>query len=73
MPTAKMVINIMDYFHFCLIQVRTKILGKLPEDTKGPLTKLHTSLNGKVEWSKNLWVQIFCSADTMLINNWHTW
>ncbi|KAJ7406020.1 E3 UFM1-protein ligase 1 [Willisornis vidua] len=26
---------------------RTKILGKLPEDTKGPLTKLHTSLNGK--------------------------
>ncbi|XP_067150070.1 E3 UFM1-protein ligase 1 [Apteryx mantelli] len=28
-------------------EVRTKILGKLPEDTKGPLTKLHTSLNGK--------------------------
>ncbi|NXN86598.1 UFL1 ligase, partial [Bombycilla garrulus] len=27
---------------------RIKILGKLPEDTKGPLTKLHTSLNGKV-------------------------
>ncbi|NWW75854.1 UFL1 ligase, partial [Climacteris rufus] len=26
---------------------RTKILGKLPEDTKGPLAKLHTSLNGK--------------------------
>ncbi|KAM7061924.1 E3 UFM1-protein ligase 1 isoform 1-T1 [Acridotheres tristis] len=26
---------------------RIKILGKLPEDTKGPLTKLHTSLNGK--------------------------
>ncbi|NXA35557.1 UFL1 ligase, partial [Eudromia elegans] len=28
-------------------EVRTKILGKLPEDTRGPLTKLHTSLNGK--------------------------
>uniref|UniRef100_A0A663LQS6 E3 UFM1-protein ligase 1 n=1 Tax=Athene cunicularia TaxID=194338 RepID=A0A663LQS6_ATHCN len=28
-------------------EVRTKILGKLAEDTKGPLTKLHTSLNGK--------------------------
>ncbi|NXJ75794.1 UFL1 ligase, partial [Trogon melanurus] len=28
-------------------EVRIKILGKLPEDTKGPLTKLHTSLNGK--------------------------
>ncbi|NXX14603.1 UFL1 ligase, partial [Podargus strigoides] len=28
-------------------EVRTKILGKLPEDTKGPLTKLHNSLNGK--------------------------
>ncbi|NXC41676.1 UFL1 ligase, partial [Penelope pileata] len=28
-------------------EVRTKILGKLPEDTKGPLSKLHTSLNGK--------------------------
>ncbi|NXY59738.1 UFL1 ligase, partial [Callaeas wilsoni] len=26
---------------------RIKILGKLPEDTKGPITKLHTSLNGK--------------------------
>ncbi|XP_039915427.1 E3 UFM1-protein ligase 1 isoform X1 [Hirundo rustica] len=26
---------------------RIKILGKLPEDTKGPLTKLHNSLNGK--------------------------
>ncbi|XP_056343694.1 E3 UFM1-protein ligase 1 [Oenanthe melanoleuca] len=26
---------------------RIKILSKLPEDTKGPLTKLHTSLNGK--------------------------
>ncbi|XP_062345876.1 E3 UFM1-protein ligase 1 isoform X1 [Cinclus cinclus] len=26
---------------------RIKILGKLPEDTKSPLTKLHTSLNGK--------------------------
>ncbi|KAJ7405213.1 E3 UFM1-protein ligase 1 [Pitangus sulphuratus] len=30
---------------------RTKILGKLPEDTKGPLTKLHTSLNGKDQHS----------------------
>ncbi|NWY02347.1 UFL1 ligase, partial [Nothoprocta ornata] len=28
-------------------EVRTKILSKLPEDTRGPLTKLHTSLNGK--------------------------
>ncbi|NWR59555.1 UFL1 ligase, partial [Bucorvus abyssinicus] len=28
-------------------EVRAKILGKLPEDTKGPLTKLHASLNGK--------------------------
>ncbi|OXB83152.1 UNVERIFIED_CONTAM: hypothetical protein H355_014408, partial [Colinus virginianus] len=28
-------------------EVRTKILSKLPEGTKGPLTKLHTSLNGK--------------------------
>uniref|UniRef100_A0A8C2SPY0 E3 UFM1-protein ligase 1 n=1 Tax=Coturnix japonica TaxID=93934 RepID=A0A8C2SPY0_COTJA len=28
-------------------EMRTKILGKLPEDTRGPLTKLHTSLNGK--------------------------
>ncbi|XP_010215338.1 PREDICTED: E3 UFM1-protein ligase 1 [Tinamus guttatus] len=28
-------------------EVRMKILGKLPEDTRGPLTKLHTSLNGK--------------------------
>uniref|UniRef100_A0A8D0HAR1 E3 UFM1-protein ligase 1 n=1 Tax=Sphenodon punctatus TaxID=8508 RepID=A0A8D0HAR1_SPHPU len=26
---------------------RKKILGKLSEETKGPLTKLHTSLNGK--------------------------
>uniref|UniRef100_A0A8C3UIC1 E3 UFM1-protein ligase 1 n=1 Tax=Catharus ustulatus TaxID=91951 RepID=A0A8C3UIC1_CATUS len=26
---------------------KIKILSKLPEDTKGPLTKLHTSLNGK--------------------------
>ncbi|XP_064026398.1 E3 UFM1-protein ligase 1 isoform X2 [Pogoniulus pusillus] len=28
-------------------EVRSKILGKLPEDTKGPLSKLHMSLNGK--------------------------
>ncbi|KAH1173485.1 E3 UFM1-protein ligase 1 [Mauremys mutica] len=28
-------------------EVRKKILGKLPEETRGPLTKLHTSLNGK--------------------------
>ncbi|XP_068016508.1 E3 UFM1-protein ligase 1 isoform X3 [Melanerpes formicivorus] len=28
-------------------EVRSRILGKLPEDTKGPLSKLHTSLNGK--------------------------
>ncbi|XP_064026399.1 E3 UFM1-protein ligase 1 isoform X3 [Pogoniulus pusillus] len=34
-------------------EVRSKILGKLPEDTKGPLSKLHMSLNGKVE-SSNL-------------------
>ncbi|KAF4794659.1 E3 UFM1-protein ligase 1 [Turdus rufiventris] len=30
---------------------RIKILSKLPEDTKGPLTKLHTSLNGKDQHS----------------------
>ncbi|XP_034018018.1 E3 UFM1-protein ligase 1 isoform X2 [Thalassophryne amazonica] len=28
-------------------EVRVKILGKLPEDTKGPLLKLHNCLNGK--------------------------
>ncbi|KAM9382114.1 E3 UFM1-protein ligase 1 isoform 3-T3 [Phaethornis superciliosus] len=28
-------------------EVRMKILGKLPEETKEPLIKLHTSLNGK--------------------------
>lgn len=28
-------------------EVRLKILGKLPEETKGPLMKLHNSLNGK--------------------------
>uniref|UniRef100_A0A673B9H6 E3 UFM1-protein ligase 1 n=1 Tax=Sphaeramia orbicularis TaxID=375764 RepID=A0A673B9H6_9TELE len=28
-------------------EVRLKILGKLPEDMKGPLMKLHNSLNGK--------------------------
>ncbi|KAK1171898.1 E3 UFM1-protein ligase 1-like [Acipenser oxyrinchus oxyrinchus] len=28
-------------------EVRIKILGKLPEETKGPLTKLHNSLNAK--------------------------
>ncbi|XP_032398317.1 LOW QUALITY PROTEIN: E3 UFM1-protein ligase 1 [Etheostoma spectabile] len=28
-------------------EVRVKILGKLSEETKGPLTKLHNSLNGK--------------------------
>ncbi|NXX43933.1 UFL1 ligase, partial [Tricholaema leucomelas] len=28
-------------------EVRSKILGKLPEDAKGPLSKLHMSLNGK--------------------------
>ncbi|XP_006626223.2 E3 UFM1-protein ligase 1 [Lepisosteus oculatus] len=28
-------------------EVRVKILGKLPEETKGPLMKLHNSLNGK--------------------------
>lgn len=49
MPTSKKMINITDYFHSCPIQGRIKILGKLPEDTKGPLTKLHTSLNGKVK------------------------
>lgn len=52
MPTVKIVTHIADCFHSSLIQVRTKILGKLPEDTKGPLTKLHTSLNGKVKYSR---------------------
>lgn len=28
-------------------EVRAKILGKLPEETKGPLLKLHNCLNGK--------------------------
>uniref|UniRef100_A0A3Q0T887 E3 UFM1-protein ligase 1 n=1 Tax=Amphilophus citrinellus TaxID=61819 RepID=A0A3Q0T887_AMPCI len=28
-------------------EVRVKILGKLPEETKGPLLKLHNCLNGK--------------------------
>ncbi|KAF3702498.1 E3 UFM1-protein ligase 1 [Channa argus] len=28
-------------------EVRVKILGKLPEETRGPLLKLHTCLNGK--------------------------
>ncbi|KAM4633692.1 E3 UFM1-protein ligase 1 [Polymixia lowei] len=28
-------------------EVRVKILGKLPEDTKGPLMRLHNCLNGK--------------------------
>lgn len=28
-------------------EVRLKILGKLPEETKGPLMKLHNTLNGK--------------------------
>ncbi|XP_055740589.1 E3 UFM1-protein ligase 1-like [Salvelinus fontinalis] len=28
-------------------EVRVKILGKLPEETKGPLMKVHNSLNGK--------------------------
>ncbi|XP_075780019.1 E3 UFM1-protein ligase 1 isoform X1 [Pelodiscus sinensis] len=28
-------------------EVRKKILAKLPEETRGPLTKLHASLNGK--------------------------
>ncbi|XP_029903398.1 E3 UFM1-protein ligase 1 [Myripristis murdjan] len=28
-------------------EVRVKILGKLPEETKGPLMKLHNCLNGK--------------------------
>lgn len=28
-------------------EVRLKILAKLPDETKGPLTKLHSSLNGK--------------------------
>ncbi|KAL0967327.1 hypothetical protein UPYG_G00250880 [Umbra pygmaea] len=28
-------------------EVRLKILGKLPEETKGPLMKVHNSLNGK--------------------------
>ncbi|EMP42445.1 E3 UFM1-protein ligase 1, partial [Chelonia mydas] len=32
-------------------EVRKKILGKLPEETRGPLTKLHTSLNGKDQHS----------------------
>lgn len=31
-----------------VLQVRLKILGKLSEETKGPLLKLHNSLNGKV-------------------------
>lgn len=31
-----------------LPQVRVKILGKLSEDTKGPLMKLHICLSGKV-------------------------
>lgn len=29
-------------------QVRVKILGKLSEETKAPLMKLHNCLNGKV-------------------------
>ena len=29
-------------------QVRVKIVGKLSEETKGPLMKLHNCLNGKV-------------------------
>lgn len=52
MSTAKIVISITNDFHSSFIQVRTKILGKLPEDTRGPLTKLHTSLNGKVKCSR---------------------
>lgn len=31
-----------------LPQVRMKILGKLSEETRGPLMKLHNCLNGKV-------------------------
>lgn len=31
-----------------LPQVRVKILGKLSDETKGPLMKLHNCLNGKV-------------------------
>lgn len=31
-----------------LPQVRVKILGKLSEETRGPLMKLHNCLNGKV-------------------------
>lgn len=33
---------------YLVLQVRLKILGKLSEETKGPLLKLHNSLNGKV-------------------------
>lgn len=29
-------------------QARVKIMGKMPEETKGPLMKLHNCLNGKV-------------------------
>lgn len=31
-------------------QVRVKILGKLSEETKAPLMKLHNCLNGKVSF-----------------------
>lgn len=30
------------------LQVRVKIMAKLSEETKGPLMKLHSCLNGKV-------------------------
>lgn len=70
MPAAKMEMNRTDEFHSCLVQVRSKILGKLPEDTKGPLSKLHMSLNGKVQWSR-VRVQMVCSAETVLTNSWH--
>lgn len=35
-------------FLLCPFEVRVKILGKLPDETRGPLTKLHNCLNGKV-------------------------
>lgn len=36
------------YSFVFLPQVRVKILSKLPEDTRGPLMKLHNCLNGRV-------------------------
>lgn len=42
----------MGYFYIfvMLSQVRVKILSKLPEETRGPLLKLHSCLNSKVSF-----------------------